>query len=328
MPQAVGLQLPLPLPGAAPAADPATLQAALAVLQQHAQSQQLLNQLLLGQAAPVPGGHVLPPLLQFSLKLQPQAAQQGSHQSQPLVHVPMPSAPSTGQPPRAASGPRPGGSPPRKPPKPAGRSSASDSDNSRQRESAVLLAAADSLGALSAGDGSLRSVSVPSKHPAPAEAARAAAKRDGPDPQGIPTDEELAQLHEELTAGQASAAGGLGAAGRSAAGSVAACRRRCSAEAAPSVLVPPPAPLLPLTPPPCAAPLNPCRTPSGHAARSAGGAAAQPTAAPAVRAACSQPSPAAHPPSVCPPACLLSPSAQSKNSFPVFRAAMILEQRR
>jgi hypothetical protein len=65
----------------------------------------------------------------------------------------------------------------------------------------LVIAAADSLGALSAGGGSRRSASTPGRSQGPQrseEDAAQAVRQVRGSPQGIPTDEELDMLHEHL----------------------------------------------------------------------------------------------------------------------------------
>lgn len=216
--------LPLPpLPAAQPTlADPAAVQAALAaVLQQHttqtlqqtlppalqAQIHQILVQHHAAAAAGAAAAAAMPlqgtAFSHFNLKLQPPPSQVNTQQASQSLAVP-PTAPGIPQQRTASGGPA------TSQPSQANRqemtpAQSSGSGDSR-RQSLQLLA--DSLGALSAGDASLRSVSIPSKVPlgSAGEGAKAgspAAKRALADGSGIPTDEELAQLHRELTAGEA-----------------------------------------------------------------------------------------------------------------------------
>ncbi|KAI7845079.1 hypothetical protein COHA_001444 [Chlorella ohadii] len=216
--------LPLPpLPPAQPTlADPAAVQAALAaVLQQHttqtlqqtlppalqAQIHQILVQHHAAAAAGAAAAAAVPlhgtAFSQFNLKLQPPPSQVNTQQASQSLAVPPP--PAGGGQHRTASGGAPADSQPSQANRPGATPAQSSGSGGSGRQSLQLLA--DSLGALSAGDASLRSVSLPSKLPlgSAGEAAKGgspAAKRAIVDGSGIPTDEELAQLHRDLTAGE------------------------------------------------------------------------------------------------------------------------------
>ncbi|PRW45265.1 transcription factor BIM2-like isoform X2 [Chlorella sorokiniana] len=229
LPQAQMPMLPLPpLPPAQPTlADPAAVQAALAaVLQQHttqslqqtlppalqAQIHQILVQHHAAAAAGAAAAAAVPlhgtAFSHFNLKLQPPPSQVNTQQaSQSLA---MPAVGNGGQH-RTASGGAPAASQPSQANRQAATPAQSSGSGDSRRQSLQLLA--DSLGALSAGDASLRSVSIPSKAPlgSAGEAPKGgspSAKRALVDGSGIPTDEELAQLHRDLTAGQPEPQGG------------------------------------------------------------------------------------------------------------------------
>lgn len=197
------LALPLPVPSMQPPGSDPAVQAALAaaLLQHHQQQaaqqvqQAQLQQLLLNHhqaaaAAAVVAGQQPSAHMHMDMRLQPPQTQAAS--------TPAPALPgAAAQQPSGGTAHPAGGSGSTK--RNAG-AAAAQSSGSLPGDSAGLqaLAAADSLGALSVGDGgSLRSVSVPSKYPPVAEGARK--QQEQADPFGIPTDEELASLHDHLT---------------------------------------------------------------------------------------------------------------------------------